>query len=101
MKRLLFLICVTALFLFFPLSTHASEYSNTSHDWYFKKAKDHQPATTEPEFAELLKKYGGVFQGNTEQKIIYMTFDNGYEEGYTDEFLDVLQEKHVPAAFFV
>lgn len=84
-----------------PLSAAASPYSNTSHDWYFKKSKDHRPSTTEPEYEKLLKQYGGVFQGNPDRKVIYLTFDNGYEQGYTEEILDVLKQKDVPAAFFV
>lgn len=32
---------------------------------------------------------------------IYLTFDEGYENGYTAEILDVLQEKDCPAVFFV
>lgn len=101
MKRKLLLFCTTVLFLVFPLSTMASQYSNASHDWYFKKDKDHKPATTEPEYAQLLKKYGGIFQGNTDKKVIYLTFDNGYEQGYTAEILDVLKKEDVPATFFV
>ena len=36
----------------------------------------------------------------TEEKVIYLTFDCGYENGYTSKILDVLKEKNVPAAFF-
>src|SRR5699024_11858028 len=32
---------------------------------------------------------------------IYLTFDNGYEEGHTNDVLDVLKEENVPATFFV
>ena len=35
------------------------------------------------------------------KKIIYLTFDCGYEGGYTEQLLDILKEKGVPAAFFV
>lgn len=84
-----------------PLSTSASPYSNASHDWYFKKNKEHRPSTTEPEYEKLLNRYGGVFQGDTNKKVIYLTFDNGYEQGYTEEILDVLNKKDVPATFFV
>lgn len=35
------------------------------------------------------------------QKVLYLTFDCGYENGYTAKILDVLKEKKVPAAFFV
>lgn len=34
-------------------------------------------------------------------KTIYLTFDEGYENGYTAAILDVLKEKQVPAVFFV
>ena len=34
-------------------------------------------------------------------KPIYLTFDAGYENGYTAEILDILKEKKVPAAFFL
>ena len=34
-------------------------------------------------------------------KVIYLTFDAGYENGYTEDILDVLKEEDVPAAFFV
>jgi peptidoglycan-N-acetylmuramic acid deacetylase len=49
----------------------------------------------------LLQKHGAVFLGNTEQKELFLTFDNGYENGYTSKVLDVLKEKKTPAAFFV
>ena len=34
-------------------------------------------------------------------KVIYLTFDEGYENGYTQKILDILKEENVPAAFFV
>nr|WP_243647103.1 delta-lactam-biosynthetic de-N-acetylase [Scopulibacillus darangshiensis] len=70
-------------------------------DWYFKPSKDNKPATTEPEYEALLNKYNGIYIGNTSKKIIYLTFDNGYEAGYTDDILDTLKAEHVPAAFFI
>nr|WP_239549127.1 delta-lactam-biosynthetic de-N-acetylase [Scopulibacillus daqui] len=72
-----------------------------AEDWYFKPSKNNQPATTEPEYEALLKKYNGVYIGDTSKKIIYLTFDNGYEAGYTNKILDTLKAKHVPAAFFI
>ncbi|RYL88972.1 delta-lactam-biosynthetic de-N-acetylase [Sporolactobacillus sp. THM7-4] len=72
-----------------------------AEDWYFKPAKNNQPATTEPEYAALLKKYDGVYIGDTTKKEIYFTFDNGYEAGYTASILDTLKKEHVPATFFV
>ena len=34
------------------------------------------------------------------EKTLYLTFDCGYENGYTEKILDTLKEKDVPAAFF-
>lgn len=70
-------------------------------DWYFKPAKNNQPATTEPEYEMLLKKYNGIYIGDSSKKNIYFTFDNGYEAGYTASILDTLKKEKVPAAFFV
>lgn len=36
----------------------------------------------------------------SQEKVLYLTFDCGYENGYTAKILDVLKEKNVPAAFF-
>lgn len=36
----------------------------------------------------------------TENKVLYLTFDCGYENGYTSKILDILKEKKVNAAFF-
>ncbi|WP_431522085.1 delta-lactam-biosynthetic de-N-acetylase [Guptibacillus hwajinpoensis] len=82
-------------------SVEAQAVSNESHDWYFKRSNDHAPATTEPEFLEMLTKSGGYFIGNTDQRELYLTFDNGYENGYTSDILDILKQEEVPAAFFV
>ena len=46
------------------------------------------------------KKWRVLFR-RYEEKDIYLTFDNGYENGYTGKILDVLKEKKVPATFFV
>ena len=39
--------------------------------------------------------------GNAESKKIYLTFDLGYEAGYTEQILDVLKENDVKATFFI
>ena len=54
----------------------------------------------------LQKKYGGcsadfVRVGDEFDKKVYLTFDEGYENGYTAAILDVLKEKNVPAVFFI
>ncbi|ERI91643.1 putative delta-lactam-biosynthetic de-N-acetylase [Clostridiales bacterium oral taxon 876 str. F0540] len=51
--------------------------------------------------ASLLSKYHGYAFGDTSKKIIYLTFDEGYEYGYTPSILDTLKANNVHAAFFV
>ena len=50
---------------------------------------------------EFLKQYTAYFCGNSEDKKIYLTFDCGYENGYTPAILDALEKHNVKAAFFV
>ncbi len=50
---------------------------------------------------ELLDKYGAIYRKNEDQKVAYLTFDCGYENGYTGKILDVLKEKNAPGIFFV
>ncbi|MDR2166889.1 MAG: polysaccharide deacetylase family protein [Clostridiales bacterium] len=49
---------------------------------------------------ELLD-YNAYYLGDISEKVVYLTFDEGYEAGYTTVILDVLRDKQVPAAFFV
>lgn len=54
------------------------------------------PATTEE-----LARYNAAYLGDTTQKVIYLTFDAGYENGCTEKILDILKKHNVPAAFFL
>lgn len=45
-------------------------------------------------------KYDAYYIGPSDGKI-YLTFDEGYENGYTSRILDVLKEKNVKAVFFI
>ena len=51
--------------------------------------------------AAQLRDFDAAFLGDTTQKRIYLTFDAGYENGYTAKILDVLKKHEVKAAFFV
>ena len=50
---------------------------------------------------EKLREFDGVFLGDTTQQVIYLTFDAGYENGCTEQILDILKKHEVPAAFFL
>ena len=51
--------------------------------------------------SQTLAQYNAVYLGDTSKKVIYLTFDCGYENGYTESILDTLKKHNVPAAFFV
>ena len=51
--------------------------------------------------ADFLTQYDAWYVGDTSQKVIYLTFDCGYENGNTEAILDALKKHSAPAAFFV
>ena len=51
--------------------------------------------------AQQLRKLDAAYIGDTSQKVLYLTFDAGYENGNTEKILDVLKKHQVPAAFFL
>ena len=56
---------------------------------------------TGPASAQQLARYDAAFMGNPVEKVLYLTFDAGYENGYTADILNVLKKHNVPAAFFL
>ena len=54
-----------------------------------------------PASGEALKQYGAAYAGGTEEKVLYLTFDAGYENGCTAMILDILEKHQVKAAFFL
>ncbi len=82
--------------------------ADTTGSWYFGKTQ-YNETTGEVTYVwdrsadtlALLEEYGGIYRGDTERKVCYLTFDCGYENGYTDIIMDVLKEKNVSGTFFV
>ena len=50
---------------------------------------------------DALAALDGAYIGDTSDRVIYLTFDAGYENGCTEKILDVLKKHQVPAAFFL
>lgn len=50
---------------------------------------------------DQLRRYDAAYLGDTTQKVIYLTFDAGYENGCTGQILDALKKHNVKAAFFL
>ncbi|MBE3596457.1 MAG: delta-lactam-biosynthetic de-N-acetylase [Hydrogenibacillus sp.] len=80
----------------------AARSETTAYHWGFKKSKGGKPPSIAEEgYADLVDRYGALFYDADGGRALYLTFDNGYENGQTARILDVLKEKHVRATFFV
>lgn len=77
-----------------------SEVENKGYGWGIKKVQGGE-AEVPQYIRDMLAENGAYYMGDTSEKRLYLTFDEGYENGYTAEILDVLKEKGVQAAFFI
>lgn len=104
MKRtVLFLLSFLMLFASLPLSSSAN---GKYFSWYCVHVKNHvQPSADRLLFAALDGNgfYADLSHGDfsSDDKVIYLTFDAGYENGNIEKILDVLKKEEVSAAFFV
>ena len=83
------------------IQTSTSTLSNQKCAWGFRRMKENKQPEFSSVFTKPLDEYNGIYVGNKDEKVIYLTFDEWYENGYTAEILDTLKEKEVPAIFFV
>lgn len=95
-----FLCLLLTVCLALPCFAAGGEYH-----WYCKRQKDHRQALCDPEmrFIEELDGYY-IDHRHTEacaDKVVYLTFDAGYENGNVEKVLNALSETRTPGAFFV
>lgn len=83
------------------IATSTAVLSNKRIGWGLKRAENHIQPDLGAENKALIEKYDGIAMGNKEKKYVYLTFDNGYEAGYTASILDTLKENNVSATFFI
>ena len=69
-------------------------------DWGLSFQTEGQPPVGNAT-AEELANYNAYYCGDAAKKVLYLTFDAGFENGYTAEILNVLKKEKVPAAFFL
>lgn len=72
---------------------------NTLYAWWFKRNDIHVQSDCQKDFD--ITEYDGYYVVPVSEKKIYLTFDCGYENGFTPDMLDVLKKEKVNAAFFV
>ena len=83
------------------VNTASQALSNKKIGWGIKRTDNHEQPDLGKQNEELINKYNGMCLGNKDQKYIYLTFDLGYEAGYTNTILDALKENNVNATFFI
>lgn len=70
-------------------------------NWGFKTSVNGTGPGVNENYKALLTRFNGIYLDKSGEKSLYLTFDEGYENGYTLAILDVLKNQQVPAAFFV
>ena len=83
------------------LVVSANELSNKKVEWGIKRVENHQQPDLGKARLDTLSQNNGIAIGNKDSKKIYLTFDEGYEAGYTNKILEVLKENNVNATFFI
>ncbi len=77
-------------------------YANETKAWWFRRNTGHQPSGSGEDFP--IAPYAAYYldkEATEDDKVMYLTFDCGYENGFTPAILDTLAEKNVKAMFFV
>lgn len=87
------------------VSTEARDYSSLDAESHGYGQGVHFDDLNRPrgavEFNSGYSEYNATAINMTEEKVINLTFDQGYENGFTGKILDTLKEKGVKATFFV
>lgn len=81
--------------------TNSSTVSNQKIGWGIKRNDNHEQPDVGSNNKKVLEENKGICLGNKEKKNIYLTFDEGYEAGYTPQLLNTLKENKVKATFFI
>lgn len=96
-------LCLCCIISFFSFSVSASE--DTVFHWYCKRNSEHKQPTAD-ENMQWIDQYGGYYidrahGDDSKEKVVYLTFDAGYENGNVEKILNVMKEENVRGAFFV
>lgn len=77
------------------------KFSNVKHGWGIKRNSGHVQPEVPAAIRETLARHNAYYVGNPNEKNVYLTFDEGYENGYTEEILNILKKNKVRAGFFI
>lgn len=74
---------------------------NELHAWGLFFNKENAAPYISSDVTSILNKYQAIYLGNPNKKAVYLTFDEGYENGFTPSILDILKKNNVKSIFFV
>ncbi len=83
------------------IMTNAEILNNRKIGWGIKRNDNHEQPDVGSNNKKVLEENKGICLGDKEKKNIYLTFDEGYEAGYTPQLLNTLKENQVKATFFI
>jgi len=109
MKKTVIALCVAILTFTMLAGSTVSAFAaakNKAYNWYCKHRNDGKQPECDGEM-RFINDCNGFYIDTKHtsmddgEKVIYLTFDAGYENGNIERILDVLKAENVPAAFFV
>lgn len=109
-KMTTFFICgVIAIFTISVINVNTTTVQTSSSgivsskkiEWGIKRTDNHEQPDLGAENKRIIDEYNGICIGNSKKPYIYLTFDCGYEAGYTEKILEVLKQNDVKATFFI
>ena len=109
-KRIIIMLLILGIFSLSVISvnfeneqilTNANSVSNKKVGWGIKRNDNHEQPDVGSKNKKILEESKGICLGNKEEKKIYLTFDEGYEAGYTQKILEILKNNEVKATFFI
>ena len=104
MKKRIFILLVVFGVAFNALGINAEDKMPDGIGWYVPRSGNKMPTPSREQVK--IEEYNGYYidkklTDTSDKKIIYLTFDAGYENGNVEKIMNTLKEKEVPAAFFL
>lgn len=97
----IFAVCTAVVNNEKAVITSTRTISNKTIGWGIKRNNNHEQPDVGTQNKKILEENNGICLGNNDKKNIYLTFDEGYEAGYTPKILEILKNNNVKATFFI
>ena len=98
---LVFAMCLMLIDSQKAITTSAKTLSTKKIEWGIKRNDNHNQPDLGSTNKKIIDEANGIAMGNKDSKKVYLTFDMGYEAGYTPKILEVLKQNGVNATFFI